>query len=335
MILLLYFSILIDYIFFCREGNELSKEEQEFISKRKHFQKQAFAKFIGEKPENIDERDIPVVGLASSGGGYRAMIGLSSYVSAMKRSGALDCVMYFAGISGSCWTMALYYNQLTKAQPEQLKTHLLSHVNTHWANVSNFINLVTSSPENSKLLLQGAIQRFTQQKGDISLVDIFGILIGGTLLSKKRIMLPSEKSGEDTTNTNEENTNVGEFHQNNMYLTGQQEFLKDGSEPMPIYCVVRHDITQGKSFEDRIKELKNKLDSGQVNKEAEIAKLEKKKEEIETQQKDAYQWFEFTPYDMGCEEIEAWIPMWSFGRKFEEGKNLERLPEQTLDILMG
>jgi phospholipase A2 len=27
--------------------------------------------------------------------------------------------------------------------------------------------------------------------------------------------------------------------------------------------------------------------------------------------------------------------MWAFGREFEKGKNLERLPEQTLDILMG
>jgi phospholipase A2 len=319
---------------FYREGTALSEEEQVFISKRKHLQKQAFAKFIGEDPKNIDERDIPVVGLASSGGGYRAMIGLTGYLNAMKKSGALDCVMYFAGVSGSCWTMALYYNQLTNAQPQQLKTHLISHVNTHWANMSNFINLFASTPENSKLLLQGAIQRFTQQKGDISLVDIFGILVGGTLLSKKRTVLPSEKEGKDTSSTTEENTTVGEFDQSDMYLSGQSEFLKDGSEPMPIYCVVRHDITQGKSFEDRIKELKEKLEKGNANKEAEIAKLEKQKE-IEDQRKDAYQWFEFTPYDMGCEEIEAWIPMWSFGRKFEHGKNIERLPEQTLDVLMG
>jgi phospholipase A2 len=191
-----------------------------------------------------------VVGLASSGGGYRAMIGLTGYLNAMKNSGALDCVMYFAGISGSCWTMALYYNQLSKANPQQLETHLKSHVNTHWANMSNFTNLLTSSPENSKLLMQGAIQRFYQQKGDISLVDIFGVLMGQTLLSKKRDILPSEKEGKDVASTIEE-SNVGEFKKHDMYLTEQSQFLKDGSEPMPIYCVVRHDITLGKSFEDR------------------------------------------------------------------------------------
>jgi phospholipase A2 len=33
--------------------------------------------------------------------------------------------------------------------------------------------------------------------------------------------------------------------------------------------------------------------------------------------------------------IVAWIPIWAFGRKFEDGKNTERLPEQSLGILMG
>lgn len=273
-----------------------------------------------------------MVGLACSGGGYRAMIGLTGYLSAMKNSGVLDCTMYFAGISGSCWTMALYYNQLTQSSPQKLKQHIKSHVNTHWANVSNFINLLTSSPENSKLLMQGAIQRFYQQNGDISLVDIFGVLMGQTLLTKKRDSLPSEKTGQDVA-SKREGSEVGEFEPRDMYLTGQAHYLKDGLEPMPIYSVVRHDITLGKTFEHRIEEIKQKLDA--ARKPTEIANLENKKKDIENQQKDAYQWFEFTPYDVGCEEMEAWVPMWSFGRKFEGGKNTERLPEQTLDILIG
>lgn len=31
----------------------------------------------------------------------------------------------------------------------------------------------------------------------------------------------------------------------------------------------------------------------------------------------------------------AWIPIWAFGRKFEQGKNTEKLPEQSIGILMG
>jgi phospholipase A2 len=292
----------------------LSNQEQDFIKKRKHLQKTAFAKFIDEDPETIDERDIPVVGLASSGGGYRAMIGLAGYLNAMKQSGALDCVMYFTGISGSCWTMALYYNQLTGADPSRLKRHLQSHVNTHWANMSNFISVLTASPKNSKLLMQGAIQRYSQQKGDISLVDIFGILMGGTLLTKRPVgtKIPENKDeikeqmrAEDT--MEEVNTKKA------MHLTGQAEYLEDGSEPMPIYCVVRHDITFGKTLEDRLVELK-KIHERSTQEKAELKKLEQKKEEIEREQKDAYQWFEFTPYEMGCEEIEG---MYSLGIIFK------------------
>lgn len=39
----------------------------------------------------------------------------------------------------------------------------------------------------------------------------------------------------------------------------------------------------------------------------------------------------FTDYSI----FVAWIPVWAFGRKFQEGKNLEKLPEQSLGILMG
>lgn len=283
----------------------MSDQEQDFIRKRKYFQKTAFAKFIGEDPSTIDERDIPIVGLASSGGGYRAMIGLTGYLNAMKKSGALDCVMYFTGISGSCWTMALYYNQLTNADPQRLKNHLRSNVNTHWANMSNFINVLTASPENSKLLMQGAIQRYNQQKGDISLVDIFGILMGGTLLTKKPAYIkPPENKDEIKDHMRSNDTMKDMNTQKTMHLTGQSDYLEDGLEPMPIYCVVRHDITIGKSLEYRLVELK-KIDDRSIQEKVELQKLEKRKEQLEQEQKDTYQWFEFTPYDMGCEEIEG------------------------------
>lgn len=38
---------------------------------------------------------------------------------------------------------------------------------------------------------------------------------------------------------------------------------------------------------------------------------------------------------MGCDEIGAWIPTWSLGRLFENGKNAERLPELSLTIMTG
>lgn len=202
--------------------------------------------------------------------------------------------------------MALYYNQLTNADPARMEQHFESHLSTHWANMSNFINILTASPEKSKLLLQGAIQRYNQQNGDLSLVDIFGMLMGGTLLTKKPPAMKEPQDQQEMEQRMREDDTMEDMDTKRaMHLTGQAEFLKDGSEPLPIYCVVRHDIAYGKTFEERIKELK-KMTFKTSQEKKELDTLETKADKFEDEQpSDAYQWFEFTPYDMGCEEIEG------------------------------
>lgn len=44
---------------------------------------------------------------------------------------------------------------------------------------------------------------------------------------------------------------------------------------------------------------------------------------------------EMTPYEIGCDEIQAWVPTWAFGRPFEEGKSTMQLPEQSLALILG
>jgi phospholipase A2 len=76
-----------------------------------------------------------------------------------------------------------------------------------------------------------------------------------------------------------------------------------------------------------------------------------------------FQWFEFNPYEIGCDELQCmfkprehiltmvcefflcisllnsyfsdWQPSWSFGRHFEEQASTERLPEQSMSLQMG
>lgn len=48
-----------------------------------------------------------------------------------------------------------------------------------------------------------------------------------------------------------------------------------------------------------------------------------------------FQWFEMTPYEIGSDELEAWCPTWGFGRRFEGGRSVEGLPEQSLALLLG
>jgi cytosolic phospholipase A2 len=46
---------------------------------------------------------VPVIGLLGSGGGFRAMVGLSAVFSTLWEQGIMDCVSYVAGLSGSTW----------------------------------------------------------------------------------------------------------------------------------------------------------------------------------------------------------------------------------------
>ncbi|KAI9488610.1 acyl transferase/acyl hydrolase/lysophospholipase [Zychaea mexicana] len=288
-----------------RVGSGLCDQELAFIEARKKKQKEAFARFIGVSVRQVELEDIPVVGMAASGGGFRAMIGVAGYMKAMQDTGLLDLVMYAAGVSGSCWTLAQQYSPLTEAKFDILLDHLKSHTHVHLANVNNFVAILNASPKNRELMMQGIIERYYQQNEELNIVDVFGLLLGSVLLTKNVHVNNSEKADEDEDKeqgkVKEESGSMVKpilLDRNAMKMSKQTKYFQDGSMPMPIYCVVRIDEEDGHD-------------------------------------KDLYQWYEFTPFEMGTEELNAWIPVWAFGRRFSEGKNTQRLPEQTLGIMMG
>jgi hypothetical protein len=79
-------------------GNEFCKEELEFQERRRKFTKGGLARYLGVSERDVDERDIPTIAVAGSGGGYRAMLGTTGYFKAMKQAGLFDCVTYMAGM---------------------------------------------------------------------------------------------------------------------------------------------------------------------------------------------------------------------------------------------
>ncbi|KAL9552456.1 hypothetical protein MBANPS3_003755 [Mucor bainieri] len=393
---------------YVRTGQALSDEEIQFTEARKRKMRAAFAFFIGVDEHEVEIEDIPNIGIASSGGGYRAMVACSGYLHALNETGILDCVMYMAGVSGSTWAMSQFYSPLTDASVDTLKDHLSSRIHTHIANLSNFLTVLNASRHNAKILLHGIVQRYYQQNGSISLVDIFGMLLGGTLLARKVTVAPADKEKSERLMENdahsytesiedpsdlglknkEDHTQPGTVHEddgaevkprllkkNEIKLSMQKDYFQDGSLPMPIYCAVRHEVelasvtkaatvsskqgvepcqkvddeeedetfehvqaedAKSEAEEEEEEESKEDNDNKTEENEDEDEKEDQQKEEaVEEEMNDLYQWFEFTPYDMGSEEINAWIPIWAFGRKFENGKNTERLPEQSLGILMG
>ena len=107
-------------------------------------------------------------------------------------------------------------------------------------------------------------------------------------------------------------------------LSNQRFYLSSGANPLPIYAAVRHEIPleEQKSEDERVK--------------GETTDAAKKK----AKQKAWFQWFEFTPYELFCEDFGAGIPSWSIGRHFQMGRSVKReigppLPELRIPFLMG
>jgi phospholipase A2 len=48
-----------------------------------------------------------------------------------------------------------------------------------------------------------------------------------------------------------------------------------------------------------------------------------------------YEWFEFTPFEIGSEKSACWIPSYAFGKKFDRGLSSDTGPEQTLGYILG
>ena len=100
-------------------------------------------------------------------------------------------------------------------------------------------------------------------------------------------------------------------------LSNQRKYIDHGQHPLPIYTAVRHEIPIEQQDTSSLEEAK-----AQARSEA------------------WFQWFEFTPFEFWCEEMEAGIPTWATGRKFDNGKSVWRenglsLPELRIPLLLG
>ncbi|KAI9739178.1 MAG: hypothetical protein M1834_007391 [Cirrosporium novae-zelandiae] len=280
-----------------RTGNDLCKEELVFRRKRKEHMKGALAKYLGVPEDEIHPDDIPIIAMCGSGGGLRALVaGTGSYSSAQE-AGLLDCVTYTAGVSGSCWLQALYNSSLGRANCQNIIKHLKNRTGVHIAFPPAALDLITSAPTN-KYLLSGFVEKLgVDPDADFGVVDIYGLLLAARLLVPK---------GELDVNPR------------NLKLSNQRAYIDDGSNALPIYTAVRHEIP----FEEESASLSNTVKE-QARREA------------------WFQWFELTPYEFWCEEISAGIPTWSLGRHFYDGHNVLppnasiQPPEARISLLMG
>lgn len=280
-----------------RISDDLCKEELSFLEKRSYFTKKALARYLDIPEATINPEDIPIIAMCGSGGGLRALVaGTSSYLSA-KEQGLFDCVTYTAGVSGSCWLQTLYYSDITGQSHDRLIRHLKNRLGVHIAFPPDALELLVSAPTN-KYLLSALVEKAKGvPNAEFGIVDIYGALLAARLLVPK---------GE---------LSVSEF---DFKVSNQRRFTDNGSNPLPIYTAVRHEIPLDEQLEvtDRVEA------------------------EAKARREAWFQWFEFTPYEMWCEELSAGIPTWAMGRKFDKGRTVWRenglaLPEVRVPLLMG
>jgi len=286
-----------------RVGKDLSRQEKAFRRKRREYTAVALARYLGLREWEVHPDDVPTIAMCGSGGGLRALVaGAGSYLAAQE-AGLFDCVTYTAGVSGSCWLQTLYNSSLGGRRHDKLVEHLKHRIGVHIAFPLTALSLLNTAPTN-KFLLSGFVEKL---KGDpqanFGLVDIYGLLLAARLLVPK-----GELGVEDR----------------DLKLSNQRAFVDRGSSPMPIYTAVRHEIP----IEEE-KTAKERIEGGASERTRERAKQEA-----------WFQWFEFTPYELWCEELEAGIPTWSIGRHFANGRNVLNennlaIPEMRVPLMLG
>uniref|UniRef100_A0A8C6V4X8 PLA2c domain-containing protein n=1 Tax=Naja naja TaxID=35670 RepID=A0A8C6V4X8_NAJNA len=91
-----------------RLGYGLCSDENNFLQKRKKVVAAAL-KSILPLGQGLNDHEVPVVAMTTTGGGMRALTALYGTLWALQRMKLLDCISYIAGSSGTTWTMTKLY----------------------------------------------------------------------------------------------------------------------------------------------------------------------------------------------------------------------------------
>lgn len=291
-----------------RRGTGLCPQEQDFLAKRKARTRDAFAKYMGLKPDEVHPDDVPTISFGGSGGGFRAMLGCLGYMEEMKRVGLWDCLTYVSGVSGSCWSLAAYYT-FGDTNVSKVIDHCKRRFSPYHPLSGEAIRTILSSPGGARTTLGPVIQKSRSGLQTVAM-DLYSVFTTGWIfLQDDPVNHPGGTAHKEVAG-----------YQTSWYRwTSASKYVNDGSEPMPIITAIRHE-----------RPWKDWKDKEHPFGEADHAEGE------HADAPDAwFQWFEFTPYEVGCDEIAAWVPTWGFGRPFDQGKSTMQLPEQSLALLLG
>ncbi|EHH63006.1 Cytosolic phospholipase A2 delta [Macaca fascicularis] len=180
-------------------GFNLCAEEQAFLSRRKQVVAKALKQAL-QLDGDLQEDEVPIVGIMATGGGARAMTSLYGHLLALQKLGLLDCVTYFSGVSGSTWTMAHLYGD-----PEWSQKDLegpIRHAREHLAKSK----LDVFSPERLGSYRR-ELELRAEQGHPTSFVDLWALVLESMLHGQ----VMDQK------------------------LSGQRAALERGQNPLPLY----------------------------------------------------------------------------------------------------
>lgn len=290
-----------------RRGLDLCPDEAAFVAARQRHVRDRFAAFIGEDPATVHPDDVPTVAFGGSGGGYRAMLAMLGYSSEMKKSGLWDLLTYTAGVSGACWSLAAYYT-FGHYDMDEVIEHCKRRLSPHHPLSDDAIRAVLAAPKGVDVAF-GPLSVKSHSGLHVVAMDYYSVFTSGHIFLHSREQRPP----------NSKDPGFDGFKPEWFKWSGCRAALQDGAEPMPILTAVRHE-----------RPWKDWADAEHPFHEANHSA----KEHAEDQ--DAwFQWYEMTPFEVGCDEIEAWVPTWGFGRPFAHGRSTMQLPEHSLALLLG
>ncbi|KAK4543636.1 hypothetical protein LTR36_005281 [Oleoguttula mirabilis] len=291
-----------------RRGLELCPDEQAFLAKRKTRARDSFAKYLGLKSEDVHLEDVPTVSFGGRGGGFRAMIGCLGYCREMQHAGLWDCLTYVSGVSGSCWSLAAYYT-FGRASFDHVIDHCKRRLSPYHPLSGDAIRKLLSSPGGARITLGPLIQKSKSGLQTVAM-DLYAVFTTGWIFFQDDLELGQEGVAK---------TEVAGAQRSWYRWSSAREYIDSGAQPLPIMTAIRHERPWKDWSDDE-----HPFDEADHN------------QGDHASAKDAwFQWYEMTPYEVGCDEIEAWVPTWGFGRPFDQGRSTMQLPEQSLALLLG
>ncbi|KAF4456349.1 hypothetical protein F53441_1508 [Fusarium austroafricanum] len=307
-----------------RHGSSLHPEEQQFIELRKQrISSQgddALHRFLNlSLEEKVDARDVPLVALGGSGGGYKVMYGFTGFISAAKKHGLWDCIIWTAGVSGSCWTLAAYYT-IARHDISRLIDHYLT-VTSELAHPMSLhaLNMVARSKRGVYFLIGPLVSKAQKSIIGLGIMDLYSTLTATYQL------LSREPKGRLSRAT---------FQWSKIW---HRSGIDRGLEPMPILAAVRRTPKysfERKTISAKARAVENPPSSRQLSS-AEGNDQPSQATEVKRRPRKFFQYFEISPLEVGSLDLNRYIPTWSWGRTFISGYSVDRRPEQSFSLLLG